>query len=67
MLLVTKTEFARATGRDVRSLRNLPEPVHFLLSGVKHVPLYPFPDVVANAALHVHAKNHPLEKSKTVI
>ena len=64
MLLVTKTEYARAAGRDVRSLRNLPEPVHFLLSGARHIPLYPFPDVVANAALHISSKNHPLKKAE---
>jgi hypothetical protein len=67
MLLVTKTEYARAMGCDVRSLRSLPAPVAHLLSGVKHLPLYLFPEVAVNAALHVNYKKHPLKKAEPAI
>jgi hypothetical protein len=62
-LLVTRTELARTLGKDVRSLRDLPKPVHFLISGLKRIPLFPFPSDQLAAAIVVNAAQHPLKAS----
>lgn len=59
-MLVTKTEYARVLGRDVRSLK-LPKPVDYLITNGRPLALYRHPnaDEIAAAIAVSLGVQHP--------